>query len=251
MQQGCIFQCLADYFGFRLHILHLQNSRVILNHCVFWIGTKCLFRLIWKIIGVKIEVLEMLGEKSSTIFLLISASTAILVFSWVTQEYICWYPQITEFIPWWKPRMGISDPQNSTFRKKCPLETRALQWQYHLNISISLASTWSEIWLIADSAGYPHLLGICSQFLLSKPGWWLFFLPNWKDITLWVFFTYVNHRINCTGTQQRRLRRPYITDFYFLNYIRNHIDLSTEFCIILWKGIFKESVFECLVLFQN
>lgn len=187
------------------------------------------------------------GEKSSIIFLLISASTVILVFSWITQEYICWYLQITEFTPWLKPRIGISDPQNSTFRKKCPLETKALQWQYHLNISISLASARSEIRLIAASAAYPYLLGIGSQFLLNKPGWWLFFLPNWKGITLWVFFTCVNHRINFMGTQ----RRPYITDFYFLNYIRNHIDLSTEFCIILLKGIFKESVFECLALFQN
>lgn len=68
----------------------------------------------------------MTGEKSSIIFLTILASTVILVFSWVTQEYLCRYPQITEFTPWLKPHMEISDPQNSKFRKKCPLESREL-----------------------------------------------------------------------------------------------------------------------------
>jgi len=33
--------------------------------------------------------------------------------------------------------MEISDIQNSTLWKKSPLEARELQWQCHLNISIS------------------------------------------------------------------------------------------------------------------
>lgn len=116
------------------------------------------------------------GEKSAIIFLQMPASTVILIFFWVTQEYRCRYPQITEFIPWLIPHMEISGPKNSTFRKKRQWETRALQWQRLLNISISLTSTWSGTWLIADSAGYPYLLGISSHFLLNKPGWWLFLL---------------------------------------------------------------------------
>lgn len=72
---------------------------VFLNHGVFWIGTKCLFWLIWKIRGIKIYVLETPREKSSIIFLIISSSTVILVFSWIAQEYLCRYPQITRCSP--------------------------------------------------------------------------------------------------------------------------------------------------------
>lgn len=49
-------------------------------------------------------------EKSSIVFPLISASTVILVFSWITQEYLCRYTQIAEFTLWLKPQMEISDP---------------------------------------------------------------------------------------------------------------------------------------------
>lgn len=42
----------------------------------------------------------MLREKASIIFLRISARRVILFFSWITQEYLCIYPQITEFTPW-------------------------------------------------------------------------------------------------------------------------------------------------------
>lgn len=49
-------------------------------------------------------------EKSSVVFLLILASTVILLFPWIAREYLCRYTEITEFTPWLKPQMEISDP---------------------------------------------------------------------------------------------------------------------------------------------
>lgn len=41
-----------------------------------------------------------------------------------------------------------------------------------------------------------------------------FFLPKWKDVTVWVF-TCANHNLVLRETQERQTE-PYIADFHFL-----------------------------------
>lgn len=65
--------------------------------------------------------------------------------------------------------MEISDPQNSTFRKKCPVDTRELWWQCCLKISISLASTKVEHGWLLTLQDIPSFWKSANIFFLTDP----------------------------------------------------------------------------------
>lgn len=96
----------------------------------------------------KNKALKMSGENSSIIFSLISGSRVILIYSWVTWESLCRYPQVTEFTSWLKSCMKISDPKIVPLWRNTQLRLRQVQRECHLNANVSLASTWSRTWLL-------------------------------------------------------------------------------------------------------
>lgn len=114
MQWGCISYVWLDTESFQLHMLHPQNWSVLLNHYALKKkGHKMpiLINLKKKKKRCKNEALKMSGENSSIIFSLISGSRVVLIYSWITWESLCRYPQIAEFTSWLKSCMKISDPK--------------------------------------------------------------------------------------------------------------------------------------------
>lgn len=84
------------------------------------------------------------------------------------------------------------------------------------SVSALLPHKMDHGWLLALQD--PHLTpAFRNQFTVPSSQTWIttfFFLPKWKDVTVWVF-TCANHKLIFREAQERQ-REPYITDFHFL-----------------------------------
>lgn len=177
MQWGCIFCFWLTIESFQLHMLHPQNWSVLINHCALKKRHKTPILINLKNNRCKNRALKMSRENSSIIFSLISGSRVILIYSRVTWESLCRYPQITEFASWLKSCMKMSDPKivplcrNTQLLDRCrgnAIEMPMWAWILH--------EAEHDCWLCRVTPSFRNQFTVP----LNKWGWRLFSLQTGK-----------------------------------------------------------------------